>query len=138
VDGGSARRNAVTCTGQNKQRQTSMPRVGFEPMIPGFEWAKTVHALDLAATVTGCIICQELNIPICCALRQMDPDKVGRLGLSRRWPPSVFSPGIRKGKVYVWGVVQDWSPSVLENSPWFCFKSSFGSFVGRLLCYQLS
>jgi hypothetical protein len=30
-----------------------MPRVGFEPTIPVFEWAKTVHALDGAATVTG-------------------------------------------------------------------------------------
>jgi hypothetical protein len=28
-----------------------MPRVGFEPTIPAFEWAKTVHALDDAATV---------------------------------------------------------------------------------------
>jgi hypothetical protein len=30
-----------------------MPRVGFEPMIPVFERAKTVHALDRAATVIG-------------------------------------------------------------------------------------
>jgi hypothetical protein len=30
-----------------------MPRVGFEPTIPGFERAKTVHALDCAATVIG-------------------------------------------------------------------------------------
>jgi hypothetical protein len=28
-----------------------MPRVGFEPTIPAFEQAKTVHALDGAATV---------------------------------------------------------------------------------------
>jgi hypothetical protein len=28
-----------------------MPRAGFEPMIPVFEKAKTVHALDRAATV---------------------------------------------------------------------------------------
>jgi hypothetical protein len=28
-----------------------MPRVGFEPTIPAFERAKTVHALDRAATV---------------------------------------------------------------------------------------
>jgi hypothetical protein len=33
-----------------------MPRGGFEPTIPVFEWAKTVHALDRAATVTG-IVC---------------------------------------------------------------------------------
>jgi hypothetical protein len=30
-----------------------MPSVGFEPTIPVFERAKTVHALDRAATVTG-------------------------------------------------------------------------------------
>jgi hypothetical protein len=28
-----------------------MPGLGFEPMIPVFEWVKTVHALDRAATV---------------------------------------------------------------------------------------
>jgi hypothetical protein len=30
-----------------------MPWVGFEPTIPASEGAKTVHALDLSATVTG-------------------------------------------------------------------------------------
>jgi hypothetical protein len=30
-----------------------MPRDGFEPTIPAFERAKTVHALDRAAIVTG-------------------------------------------------------------------------------------
>jgi hypothetical protein len=30
-----------------------MPWFGFEPMIPAFEGAKTVHALDRAATVIG-------------------------------------------------------------------------------------
>jgi hypothetical protein len=38
---------------QNKHRQTSMPRVGFEPTIPAFQQRKTVHALDRAATVIG-------------------------------------------------------------------------------------
>jgi hypothetical protein len=38
---------------QNKGTQTSMPRVGFEPTIPLLERAKTVHALDRAATVIG-------------------------------------------------------------------------------------
>jgi hypothetical protein len=28
-----------------------MPGVGLEPTIPVFEWAKTFHALDRAATV---------------------------------------------------------------------------------------
>jgi hypothetical protein len=30
-----------------------MPQVGFEPTIPGFEQAKTVHGLDRAAAVIG-------------------------------------------------------------------------------------
>jgi hypothetical protein len=30
-----------------------MPRVGFEHTIPMYERTKTVHALDLAATVMG-------------------------------------------------------------------------------------
>jgi hypothetical protein len=30
-----------------------MPQVRFEPTIPVFEWAKTVHASDRAATVIG-------------------------------------------------------------------------------------
>jgi FAD synthase len=38
---------------QNKHKQTSMLRVGFEPTIPAFERAKTFHVLDRAATVVG-------------------------------------------------------------------------------------
>jgi hypothetical protein len=56
LDEWSARRKAATYTGQykqNKRRQTSMSLVGFEPTIPVFERAKTFHALDRAATVTG-------------------------------------------------------------------------------------
>jgi hypothetical protein len=30
-----------------------MPQVGFKPMIPVFERAKTRHALDCTATVIG-------------------------------------------------------------------------------------
>jgi hypothetical protein len=36
-----------------KRTDSYMPQVGFEPMIPVFERAKTVHALDRAATVIG-------------------------------------------------------------------------------------
>jgi hypothetical protein len=36
---------------QNKRTQTAMPLEGFEPTIPEFERAKTVHALDRAAAV---------------------------------------------------------------------------------------
>jgi hypothetical protein len=45
-------------TGQHKSRikaytyQTSMPWTGFEPTISASEWAKIIHALDGAATVT--------------------------------------------------------------------------------------
>jgi hypothetical protein len=38
---------------QNKRTQTSVPRVGLEPMIPVFERAKPVHTLERAATVIG-------------------------------------------------------------------------------------
>jgi hypothetical protein len=38
---------------QNKRTQTSMPRVGFELTTPVFERAKTVHALERAATAIG-------------------------------------------------------------------------------------
>jgi hypothetical protein len=40
---------------QNKRKYTSMPRVEFEPTIPVFERAKTIHALDRAASVFGSI-----------------------------------------------------------------------------------
>jgi hypothetical protein len=32
-----------------------MPLAGFETTIPVFKRAKTFHALDRAATVTGCV-----------------------------------------------------------------------------------
>jgi hypothetical protein len=57
LDGGLARRKAATCTQDSTHTefnaQTSMPQVGFEPTIPVFERAKTVHALDRAVTVMG-------------------------------------------------------------------------------------
>jgi hypothetical protein len=58
LDGGSARRKVVTYTQdntktQNKFVQTSMSRVGFELTTLVFERAKTIHALDRAATVIG-------------------------------------------------------------------------------------
>jgi hypothetical protein len=36
---------------QNKRTQTLLPRVGFEPTTPVFDWTKTIHALDRAVTV---------------------------------------------------------------------------------------
>jgi hypothetical protein len=47
--------------GEHKHRintytqQTSMPWVGFEPMITASELAKTVHALDRSVTLTGLV-----------------------------------------------------------------------------------
>jgi hypothetical protein len=38
---------------QNKGKQTSMPRVGFEPTIPAFERTERVYVLDRAVTVIG-------------------------------------------------------------------------------------
>jgi hypothetical protein len=45
---------------QNKRTQTSMPQLGFEPTILVFERAKTIHALDSAATVPH--ICIYLSV----------------------------------------------------------------------------
>jgi hypothetical protein len=44
-----------TAQTQNKRTQTSVPWVGFEHPIPASERAKTVHALDGAATVIGSV-----------------------------------------------------------------------------------
>jgi hypothetical protein len=41
---------------QNKRAHTSMPGVGFEPTTTEFELAKTVHALDRAATLIGAFL----------------------------------------------------------------------------------
>jgi hypothetical protein len=40
-----------------------MPWVGFEPTIPVFEGAKTVHALDHATIVIGTINFTRRNLP---------------------------------------------------------------------------
>jgi hypothetical protein len=40
-------------TNTDKLRQTSVPRMGFESLIPAFERAKIIHALDRATTVIG-------------------------------------------------------------------------------------
>jgi hypothetical protein len=57
---GSAHRKAATYTGQHR---TAMPKVGFEPTNLVFERAKTVHALERAATTIGTcqIHCMYLN-----------------------------------------------------------------------------
>jgi hypothetical protein len=45
-----------TAQTQNKRTQTSIPQVGFEPMIPVFERAKTIHTLDRTATMIVAIL----------------------------------------------------------------------------------
>jgi hypothetical protein len=39
-----------------------MPSMAFEPTIPAFERAKTVHALDRSATVIGMFLYTALKI----------------------------------------------------------------------------
>jgi hypothetical protein len=46
-----------------------MPWVGFETTIPASERAKTVHALDRSATVTGKTVLDVLNILYCVGLQ---------------------------------------------------------------------
>jgi hypothetical protein len=46
---------------RNERRQTSMPRVGFEPTTPGVKRAKIVYASVRAATVFGQEIAKEVN-----------------------------------------------------------------------------
>jgi hypothetical protein len=46
-----------------------MPQVRFEPTIPVFERAKTVHALDRAATVIGFCTFVAPNFPLSYAVR---------------------------------------------------------------------
>jgi hypothetical protein len=64
---------------QNKRTQTPLPRVGFEPMIPVFERAETVHALDRAETVIGTfnglhgVIFQKTELFIPTGVRTSDP-----------------------------------------------------------------
>jgi hypothetical protein len=65
LDGGSARRKVTTYTGQHnteKRGHTSMPRAGFEPTIPVFEWSNTVRALDRVAIRTAMLYISTRNL----------------------------------------------------------------------------
>jgi hypothetical protein len=46
----SPSQNSYLTQTQNKHKQTSLPRLWFEPIIKAFERAKTVHTFDRAAT----------------------------------------------------------------------------------------
>jgi hypothetical protein len=43
--------------------KAAMPWVGFEPTIPVFERAKTIHVIDGEATVMGPVVLQCVNLP---------------------------------------------------------------------------
>jgi hypothetical protein len=49
-------RTQKTTQTQNSLPQAPMRRVEFEPTISVLERTKTVHALDCAATVIGCLL----------------------------------------------------------------------------------
>jgi hypothetical protein len=51
-----------TAKTQNKRTQTSIPQVGFQPTIPVFKQAKTLYALDRAATVIGILTIRSYTI----------------------------------------------------------------------------
>jgi hypothetical protein len=60
---------------QNKCTQTSMSRVGFEPTIPAFERAKTVPALDRAATAIGYLnVIPPLKFYVLCTVCNIDEE----------------------------------------------------------------
>jgi hypothetical protein len=57
-----------------------MPLVGFEPKVPASERAKTVHALDHSATVTGVVIYHETNKIMALSKRKLYPTSYGEPG----------------------------------------------------------
>jgi hypothetical protein len=52
-----------------------MSRVEFEPKIPVFEWGKTFHVLDRAATVIGSAMYED-EIHSCCISLNMRHDEM--------------------------------------------------------------
>jgi hypothetical protein len=68
---------------QNKRIQTSMHEVGFEPTIPVFERAKTVHALDRAANVIGRLLS--------CAAKTRRPPQNNETVAIRMWQRCVIT-----------------------------------------------
>jgi hypothetical protein len=58
-----------------------MPQVGFEPTIPAFERAKTVHALDRSATVIGL---DPIGLPIIIVIITAKT-KLNSVAVVRKW-----------------------------------------------------
>jgi hypothetical protein len=74
---------------QNKRMQTSMPRLGLEPTTPVFERAKTVHALDRTATVSGQYWIIKLKYYFYLqGYNGMKPCENQQMFRRRIWPPS--------------------------------------------------
>jgi hypothetical protein len=55
----------TTQTQKKKHTQISMPRVGFEPTVPAFERAKTVHALSRVSIARSCSCAANLFVCLC-------------------------------------------------------------------------
>jgi hypothetical protein len=64
---------------QNKRTQIFVPWVGFEPTIPAIERAKTVRALEHAATVTGCCCIGKEVIVVYCENHRKDTNTACRI-----------------------------------------------------------
>jgi hypothetical protein len=84
---GISHRKVATYTHRTTQTQISMHRVEFEPTIPMFERAKTVHALDRPATVIDVIQPRMVNS---IQTVVMDLERDGRVLLEYR----VHYPGV--------------------------------------------
>jgi hypothetical protein len=85
---------------QNIRPQTSTPQVGFEPTIPAYEWAKTVHALDRAAFVSGIKLYARWKYGAASAL---DKDNSSTSG------PGRFIPGIHYTQKFGWTRESVWT-----------------------------
>jgi hypothetical protein len=70
-----------------------MPWVGFEPKIPAFERAKTVHALDRSTTVI-----ENLEL-LCLIIRVQNKNKTNSLACS---PQAIYT-GIGEVSANFWG-----------------------------------
>jgi hypothetical protein len=81
----------------NKRTQISMPQMGFEPTIPVFEGAKTVHALaDVSEVLTA--VC-EASILSCNMITFI------KLSLFFRWTVSMWSSRFQRLSLFPTSVV---------------------------------
>lgn len=100
MDGRLAHRDAAAYTQsstQSKRTQTSMYWVGIEPTILAFEWAKTVHELDLVATVISVCIFMLINIAEDWAISMMDRLKYSAIANYSKWVEGKLGPDVMGG-----------------------------------------